>query len=172
MFVSLTRFLLVDFGLTADTTEGDLIQMCGSPFWLSPEMVKMAPHSLPVSKSTKNKQTTKILILTCPIDRYLELWHQFDGNDEWPSSTRRQPSWGLLLFCFNFCVVHFCLLTRKKKPKNKKQTKKKKQYIYHIGTLSWKGVAMELTVDDLSKWSPNLHGLICSFVGCLVFRVF
>eukprot|EP00009_Paramoeba_aestuarina_P008863 CAMPEP_0201522044 /NCGR_PEP_ID=MMETSP0161_2-20130828/16424_1 /ASSEMBLY_ACC=CAM_ASM_000251 /TAXON_ID=180227 /ORGANISM="Neoparamoeba aestuarina, Strain SoJaBio B1-5/56/2" /LENGTH=383 /DNA_ID=CAMNT_0047920797 /DNA_START=81 /DNA_END=1229 /DNA_ORIENTATION=- len=39
---------LIDFGLAA-ITQGDeeLIQMCGSPYWLSPEMIRMDPHSCP-----------------------------------------------------------------------------------------------------------------------------
>ena len=42
-------FFLVDFGLAAYTDgEKDLIQMCGSPYWLSPEMIRMDPHSSPV----------------------------------------------------------------------------------------------------------------------------
>mmetsp|Transcript_9976 Transcript_9976/g.28048 ORF Transcript_9976/g.28048 Transcript_9976/m.28048 type:complete len:487 (+) Transcript_9976:59-1519(+) len=38
---------LIDFGLAASTAEGPLVQMCGSPYWLSPEMIRMDPHDIP-----------------------------------------------------------------------------------------------------------------------------
>mmetsp|Transcript_13941 Transcript_13941/g.21696 ORF Transcript_13941/g.21696 Transcript_13941/m.21696 type:complete len:525 (-) Transcript_13941:140-1714(-) len=38
---------LIDFGLATISGETELIQMCGSPYWLSPEMIRMEPHSCP-----------------------------------------------------------------------------------------------------------------------------
>merc|ERR1719223_490185 len=97
---------LIDFGLTASLDDGELVQMCGSPFWLSPEMIRMAPHSLPT-----------------------DIW-----------------SFGIGLM----------EMMNGHPPCNQNPL----GYIYHIGTVSWKGVAMEMTVDDLSKWSPNLQGFL------------
>lgn len=38
---------LIDFGLAADISNGPVISMCGSPFWMSPEMIKGEFHSYP-----------------------------------------------------------------------------------------------------------------------------
>mmetsp|Transcript_5576 Transcript_5576/g.14100 ORF Transcript_5576/g.14100 Transcript_5576/m.14100 type:complete len:478 (-) Transcript_5576:135-1568(-) len=35
---------LIDFGLTLDASQGPTIQMCGSPFWMPPEMIRGEPH--------------------------------------------------------------------------------------------------------------------------------
>lgn len=37
--------LLVDFGLCADFTEGPERKMCGSPYWMPPEMIKSEYHN-------------------------------------------------------------------------------------------------------------------------------
>ena len=36
---------LIDFGLCADTRVGSLKSMCGSPFWMPPEMIRGDEHS-------------------------------------------------------------------------------------------------------------------------------
>lgn len=38
---------LIDFGLAEDISEGGRVTMCGSPFWMAPEMVKLRRHSTP-----------------------------------------------------------------------------------------------------------------------------
>jgi len=38
---------LIDFGLCADISEGERIQMVGSPFWMPPEMIRREPHGCP-----------------------------------------------------------------------------------------------------------------------------
>jgi thiamine kinase-like enzyme len=35
---------LIDFGLCADVSEGERVQMLGSPFWMPPEMIHRKPH--------------------------------------------------------------------------------------------------------------------------------
>lgn len=47
MFSTDGAIKLIDFGLAADLTNGPIISMCGSPFWMSPEMIKGEPHSYP-----------------------------------------------------------------------------------------------------------------------------
>uniref|UniRef100_A0A6B2L5I6 Protein kinase domain-containing protein n=1 Tax=Arcella intermedia TaxID=1963864 RepID=A0A6B2L5I6_9EUKA len=39
---------IIDFGLCIDVTDGSLTTMVGSPYWIPPEMIKGAPHNLPV----------------------------------------------------------------------------------------------------------------------------
>jgi len=38
---------LIDFGLCGDFSEGPLIKMLGSPYWIPPEMILRKPHSFP-----------------------------------------------------------------------------------------------------------------------------
>eukprot|EP00009_Paramoeba_aestuarina_P015154 CAMPEP_0201540196 /NCGR_PEP_ID=MMETSP0161_2-20130828/70814_1 /ASSEMBLY_ACC=CAM_ASM_000251 /TAXON_ID=180227 /ORGANISM="Neoparamoeba aestuarina, Strain SoJaBio B1-5/56/2" /LENGTH=529 /DNA_ID=CAMNT_0047947647 /DNA_START=893 /DNA_END=2482 /DNA_ORIENTATION=- len=38
---------LIDFGLSVSLQNGPQVGMCGSPYWLSPEMIRMDPHSFP-----------------------------------------------------------------------------------------------------------------------------
>lgn len=38
---------LIDFGLCCDTTEGERLQMLGSPYWIPPEMIKKKRHGCP-----------------------------------------------------------------------------------------------------------------------------
>jgi len=38
---------LIDFGLCGDFTEGPIVKMCGSPYWIPPEMILKQPHSFP-----------------------------------------------------------------------------------------------------------------------------
>eukprot|EP00029_Vermamoeba_vermiformis_P005987 TRINITY_DN2228_c0_g1_i1.p2 TRINITY_DN2228_c0_g1~~TRINITY_DN2228_c0_g1_i1.p2 ORF type:complete len:324 (+),score=105.45 TRINITY_DN2228_c0_g1_i1:886-1857(+) len=38
---------LIDFGLCADVSEGERVQMLGSPFWMPPEMIHRKPHGCP-----------------------------------------------------------------------------------------------------------------------------
>jgi serine/threonine protein kinase len=38
----------VDFGLAVDLSAGPKVEMCGSPFWMPPEMIFKKPHSFPV----------------------------------------------------------------------------------------------------------------------------
>lgn len=40
--------LLVDFGLCSDVSQGEVVHMVGSPFWMPPEMIRRDPHGLPV----------------------------------------------------------------------------------------------------------------------------
>jgi serine/threonine protein kinase len=35
---------LIDFGLSLDASQGPTIQMCGSPFWMPPEMIRGEHH--------------------------------------------------------------------------------------------------------------------------------
>ena len=35
---------LIDFGLARDLKDGQVAHMCGSPFWMPPEMIKRIPH--------------------------------------------------------------------------------------------------------------------------------
>jgi len=37
---------LIDFGLCADFSEGPRVHMVGSPYWVSPEMIKKEPHNI------------------------------------------------------------------------------------------------------------------------------
>jgi len=39
---------LIDFGLCSDTSQGEVVHMVGSPFWMPPEMILRQPHGLPV----------------------------------------------------------------------------------------------------------------------------
>lgn len=39
---------LIDFGLCSDISQGEVVHMVGSPFWMPPEMIKRQPHGLPV----------------------------------------------------------------------------------------------------------------------------
>eukprot|EP01102_Stenamoeba_stenopodia_P019607 TRINITY_DN744_c0_g1_i1.p1 TRINITY_DN744_c0_g1~~TRINITY_DN744_c0_g1_i1.p1 ORF type:complete len:579 (+),score=132.05 TRINITY_DN744_c0_g1_i1:180-1916(+) len=39
---------MIDFGLCADMSQGPRDDVCGSPFWLPPEMIKNETHSTPV----------------------------------------------------------------------------------------------------------------------------
>jgi serine/threonine protein kinase len=39
---------LVDFGLCSDVSQGEVVHMVGSPFWMPPEMIRRDPHGLPV----------------------------------------------------------------------------------------------------------------------------
>jgi len=38
---------LIDFGLCSDVSQGEVVHMVGSPFWMPPEMIKRHPHGLP-----------------------------------------------------------------------------------------------------------------------------
>jgi len=38
---------IIDFSLCCDFSQGPLVHMVGSPWWMSPEMVQSQPHSLP-----------------------------------------------------------------------------------------------------------------------------
>jgi serine/threonine protein kinase len=88
-FHSLFSKQTVDFGLAASVADGPLIQICGSPFWLSPEMIRMEPHSLPVALSCP---AAIFFILALfyfmfpKIDGYLEFCCQLIGDDQWTSS--------------------------------------------------------------------------------------
>jgi len=42
---------LIDFGLCIDVTAGGSTHMCGSPYWMSPEMIKKDIHGLMVRSS-------------------------------------------------------------------------------------------------------------------------
>lgn len=46
-FFLLSNFL-VDFGLCSDISQGEVVHMVGSPFWMPPEMIKRQPHGLSV----------------------------------------------------------------------------------------------------------------------------
>lgn len=35
-------------GLCTDTSQGPVVHMVGSPYWMPPEMIKKDPHGLPV----------------------------------------------------------------------------------------------------------------------------
>jgi serine/threonine protein kinase len=37
---------LIDFGLCSDISQGEVVHMVGSPFWMPPEMIKRQPHGL------------------------------------------------------------------------------------------------------------------------------
>jgi serine/threonine protein kinase len=37
---------LIDFGLCSDISQGEVVHMVGSPFWMPPEMIKRLPHGL------------------------------------------------------------------------------------------------------------------------------
>jgi len=39
---------LIDFGLCSDISQGRVVHMVGSPFWMPPEMILRQPHGLPV----------------------------------------------------------------------------------------------------------------------------
>jgi len=39
---------LIDFGLCSDVSQGKVVHMVGSPFWMPPEMILRQPHGLPV----------------------------------------------------------------------------------------------------------------------------
>jgi len=39
---------LIDFGLCSDISQGKVVHMVGSPFWMPPEMILRQPHGLPV----------------------------------------------------------------------------------------------------------------------------
>eukprot|EP00029_Vermamoeba_vermiformis_P009621 TRINITY_DN4862_c0_g1_i5.p1 TRINITY_DN4862_c0_g1~~TRINITY_DN4862_c0_g1_i5.p1 ORF type:complete len:382 (-),score=10.79 TRINITY_DN4862_c0_g1_i5:50-1195(-) len=39
---------LIDFGLCSDVSQGEVVHMVGSPFWMPPEMIRRDPHGLPV----------------------------------------------------------------------------------------------------------------------------
>jgi len=39
---------LIDFGLCSDISQGQVVHMVGSPFWMPPEMIQRKPHGLPV----------------------------------------------------------------------------------------------------------------------------
>jgi len=39
---------LIDFGLCSDISQGEVVHMVGSPFWMPPEMIKRQLHGLPV----------------------------------------------------------------------------------------------------------------------------
>jgi hypothetical protein len=39
---------IIDFGLCSDISQGEVVHMVGSPFWMPPEMIKREPHGLPV----------------------------------------------------------------------------------------------------------------------------
>jgi len=40
------RVKLIDFGLCSDASNGELVHMVGSPFWMPPEMIWKKPHGL------------------------------------------------------------------------------------------------------------------------------
>eukprot|EP01126_Amoeba_proteus_P036018 TRINITY_DN364_c0_g1_i9.p1 TRINITY_DN364_c0_g1~~TRINITY_DN364_c0_g1_i9.p1 ORF type:complete len:323 (-),score=50.45 TRINITY_DN364_c0_g1_i9:321-1289(-) len=42
------RIKIIDFGLCSDISQGEVVHMVGSPFWMPPEMIKKQPHGLPV----------------------------------------------------------------------------------------------------------------------------
>jgi len=49
IMISLTGDVkLIDFGLCSDVSQGEVVHMVGSPFWMPPEMIKRQPHGLPV----------------------------------------------------------------------------------------------------------------------------
>jgi len=37
---------LIDFGLCSDISQGEVVHMVGSPFWMPPEMIQRKPHGL------------------------------------------------------------------------------------------------------------------------------
>jgi len=37
---------LIDFGLCSDVSQGEVVHMVGSPFWMPPEMIKREPHGI------------------------------------------------------------------------------------------------------------------------------
>jgi len=39
---------LIDFGLCSDISQGEVVHMVGSPFWMPPEMIQKQSHGLPV----------------------------------------------------------------------------------------------------------------------------
>jgi len=39
---------IIDFGLCTDASQGEVVHMVGSPFWMPPEMIKREAHGLPV----------------------------------------------------------------------------------------------------------------------------
>jgi len=39
---------LIDFGLCSDISQGEVVHMVGSPFWMAPEMIRKQLHGLPV----------------------------------------------------------------------------------------------------------------------------
>lgn len=39
---------IIDFGLCSDISQGEVVHMVGSPFWMPPEMIKREPHGLAV----------------------------------------------------------------------------------------------------------------------------
>jgi len=39
---------LIDFGLCSDISQGEVVHMVGSPFWMPPEMILRKPHGLMV----------------------------------------------------------------------------------------------------------------------------
>jgi len=39
---------LIDFGLCSDISQGEVVHMVGSPFWMPPEMIQRKPHGLMV----------------------------------------------------------------------------------------------------------------------------
>jgi len=41
-------FFAVDFGLCSDISQGEVVHMVGSPFWMPPEMIRREPHGLSV----------------------------------------------------------------------------------------------------------------------------
>eukprot|EP01129_Flabellula_baltica_P004138 TRINITY_DN1415_c0_g1_i1.p1 TRINITY_DN1415_c0_g1~~TRINITY_DN1415_c0_g1_i1.p1 ORF type:complete len:321 (+),score=69.13 TRINITY_DN1415_c0_g1_i1:263-1225(+) len=39
---------IIDFGLCSDISQGKVVHMVGSPFWMPPEMIKREPHGLEI----------------------------------------------------------------------------------------------------------------------------
>mmetsp|Transcript_12630 Transcript_12630/g.14054 ORF Transcript_12630/g.14054 Transcript_12630/m.14054 type:complete len:472 (-) Transcript_12630:290-1705(-) len=37
---------IIDFGLCSDISQGEVVHMVGSPFWMAPEMIRREPHGL------------------------------------------------------------------------------------------------------------------------------
>jgi serine/threonine protein kinase len=55
---------LIDFGLCADVSEGERVQMLGSPFWMPPEMIHRKPHGCAVSLS-RHKYYLSLSVCVC-----------------------------------------------------------------------------------------------------------
>jgi len=48
MMTTAGEIKLIDFGLCANLVKGERIRMCGSPLWMSPEMIQQKPHGYQV----------------------------------------------------------------------------------------------------------------------------